>query len=285
MRRLGDLEAEIMDRLWTWSRPATVREVVDDINKTRPVAYTTVMTVTNILYNKGWLLRGKQGRAWLYTPVRSREAYAAALMEDGLGESKDRPAALVHFVENMSEEEQAALRKALRSRGTTGQGRVVNAAPALVGYTAAVGFVAPHLMLRGSWQHRAPALAAAVWHTLAISFSIGATLAAYNLAMPTEHLHADLVGLLHACGAGRGHGRARPGHGGAACRRRPRRDRDGPGRKLRLPRRTSPSGADTAPESAGFGRPPLGPAQRHRPAVRHSRRLLPARPQSPDRAQ
>ncbi|MCX4570689.1 BlaI/MecI/CopY family transcriptional regulator [Streptomyces viridodiastaticus] len=117
MRRLGDLEAEIMDRLWTWNRPATVRDIVDDINKTRPVAYTTVMTVTNILYSKGWLLRGKQGRAWLYTPVRSREAYSAALMEDGLGESKDRRTALVHFVENMSEEEQAALRRALRNVG------------------------------------------------------------------------------------------------------------------------------------------------------------------------
>ncbi|MDG5803974.1 BlaI/MecI/CopY family transcriptional regulator [Streptomyces ossamyceticus] len=117
MRRLGELEAEIMDRLWTWNRPATVREVVDDINLIRPVAYTTVMTVTNILYNKGWLLRGKQGRAWLYSPVRSREAYAAALMEDGLGASKDRPAALVHFVENMAEEEVAALRKALRTVG------------------------------------------------------------------------------------------------------------------------------------------------------------------------
>jgi predicted transcriptional regulator len=117
MRRLGDLEAEIMDRLWTWDRPATVREVVDDINKTRPIAYTTVMTVTNILYTKGWLLRGMQGRAWLYAPVRSREAYAAALMEDGLGESKDRSAALRHFVENMSQEEVAALRRALRHMG------------------------------------------------------------------------------------------------------------------------------------------------------------------------
>ncbi|KUO16517.1 BlaI/MecI/CopY family transcriptional regulator [Streptomyces dysideae] len=117
MRRLGDLEAEIMDRFWTWNRPATVREVVDDINRARTVAYTTVMTVTNILYNKGWLLRGKQGRAWLYSPVRSREAYAAALMEDGLGESRDRSAALVHFVENMSEDEVAALREALRSVG------------------------------------------------------------------------------------------------------------------------------------------------------------------------
>jgi predicted transcriptional regulator len=117
MRRLGDLEAEIMDRLWTWDRPATVREVVDDINKTRPIAYTTVMTVTNILYTKGWLLRGMQGRAWLYAPVRSREAYAAALMEDGLGEGKDRSTALRHFVENVSQEEVAALRRALRNMG------------------------------------------------------------------------------------------------------------------------------------------------------------------------
>ncbi|UYQ60621.1 BlaI/MecI/CopY family transcriptional regulator [Streptomyces peucetius] len=115
MRRLGELEAEIMDRLWTWNRPATVREVVDDINRHRPVAYSTVMTVTNILHGKGWLVRSKQGRAWLYTPVRSREAYAAALMEDGLGTSKDRPAALIHFVENMSEDEVDALRKALRT--------------------------------------------------------------------------------------------------------------------------------------------------------------------------
>ncbi|MDQ0948548.1 putative transcriptional regulator [Streptomyces phaeochromogenes] len=117
MRRLGDLEAEIMDRLWKWNRPATVREVVNDINKHREVAYTTVMTVANILYNKGWLLRTKQGRAWLYAPVRSREAYSAALMEDALGASEDRSVALSHFVENMSEDEMAALRKALRNVG------------------------------------------------------------------------------------------------------------------------------------------------------------------------
>ncbi|MFC4467663.1 M56 family metallopeptidase [Streptomyces xiangluensis] len=76
----------------------------------------------------------------------------------------------------------------------------MNAAPALVGYTAAVGFLAPRLMLRGNWQHRTPALAAAVWHALAVSFSIGAALAAYSLAVPAEHLHAGLLGLLHTCG-------------------------------------------------------------------------------------
>ncbi|WP_406256950.1 BlaI/MecI/CopY family transcriptional regulator [Streptomyces nigra] len=117
MRRLGDLEAEIMDRLWRWQRPATVREVVDDINEERPLAYTTVMTVANILYNKGWLLRSKQGRAWVYTPVRGREEYAAALMEEALGASADRPVALAHFVQQMDPDEIGALRKALRAVG------------------------------------------------------------------------------------------------------------------------------------------------------------------------
>ncbi|MGW4233654.1 BlaI/MecI/CopY family transcriptional regulator [Streptomyces sp. NPDC004980] len=117
MRRLGDLEAEIMDCLWKWGRPATVREVVDDINTRRPAAYTTVMTVATILFKKGWLTREKQGLAWLYMPVRSREAYSAGLMEDALGVSEDRPAALAHFVEQMSEDEVAALRKALRAAG------------------------------------------------------------------------------------------------------------------------------------------------------------------------
>ncbi|MEU4898908.1 BlaI/MecI/CopY family transcriptional regulator [Streptomyces sp. NPDC044780] len=117
MRRLGELEAEIMDRLWAWQRPTTVREIVDDINDHRPVAYTTVMTVASILYNKGWLLRAKEGRAWVYSPVRSREEYTAALMEDALSTSEDRSAALTHFVEQMGPEEVSALRKALRAAG------------------------------------------------------------------------------------------------------------------------------------------------------------------------
>ncbi|MCX5302772.1 M56 family metallopeptidase [Streptomyces sp. NBC_00160] len=76
----------------------------------------------------------------------------------------------------------------------------MNAAPALLGYAAVVGFLAPQLMLRSTWPHRAPALAVVVWHGLAVSFTAALALAAYHLAVPTEHLHAGLVGLLHACG-------------------------------------------------------------------------------------
>ncbi|MGW4646552.1 BlaI/MecI/CopY family transcriptional regulator [Kitasatospora sp. NPDC004289] len=113
MRSLGDLEAEIMDRLWRWGRPATVREVVDDLNATRPVAYTTVMTVAGILHTKGLLHRHKQGRTWVYEPARSREAYTASLMQEALGSTPDTPAALAHFVERIGPDEVAALRAAL----------------------------------------------------------------------------------------------------------------------------------------------------------------------------
>lgn len=86
----------------------------------------------------------------------------------------------------------------------------MNAAPALVGYTAALGFLAPRVLVRSSWPHRAPALAAAVWQALSLSFSIAAALAVYHLVMPGEHLHTGLAGLLHSCGLRAGAARPEP---------------------------------------------------------------------------
>lgn len=76
----------------------------------------------------------------------------------------------------------------------------MNAAAALLGYAAGVGFLAPRLLLRSAWTHRAPALAVAAWHGLTVSFTLAVALAAHHLANPTEHLHADLIGVLHSCG-------------------------------------------------------------------------------------
>jgi hypothetical protein len=69
MRQFGELEAVIMDRLWAWGRPASVREMVDDLQNGRQIAYTTVMTVMDNLYRKGWLRRHRDGRAWRYEPT------------------------------------------------------------------------------------------------------------------------------------------------------------------------------------------------------------------------
>ncbi|HZR52671.1 MAG TPA: BlaI/MecI/CopY family transcriptional regulator [Streptosporangiaceae bacterium] len=113
MRRFGELEAVIMDRLWQRGSPALVRDVVDDLQRDRAVAYTTVMTVMENLHRKGWLRRERDGRAWRYEPTGSRSGYTAALMDEALSTSPDRRSALTHFVLQMNPRDAAALREAL----------------------------------------------------------------------------------------------------------------------------------------------------------------------------
>jgi predicted transcriptional regulator len=113
MRRFGELEAVIMDRLWEQGRPMLVREMVEDLHGQRPLAYTTVMTVMENLHRKGWLRRERDGRAWRYEPTGSRSGYTAGLMNDALATSSDRRTALAHFVLQMSPHDAALLREAL----------------------------------------------------------------------------------------------------------------------------------------------------------------------------
>ncbi|MCL7379956.1 BlaI/MecI/CopY family transcriptional regulator [Streptomyces sp. NPDC057539] len=115
MRQLGELEAEIMHRLWAWGRPATARDVLTDLNKKRPIAYSTVKTVADILYRKGMLRREKENRAWVYEPTCTRQQYTAALMQEALGGNPDPAGALVSFVEQITPQEADALRAALRT--------------------------------------------------------------------------------------------------------------------------------------------------------------------------
>src|ERR1700758_1206260 len=91
MRRFGELEAVIMDRLWEWGRPVLVREVVDDLRDERGLAYTTVMTVMENLYRKGWLRRERDGRALRDEPAGSRSGYTAALMNHAPGPPPAHP--------------------------------------------------------------------------------------------------------------------------------------------------------------------------------------------------
>ncbi|GJF29759.1 hypothetical protein KNE206_24590 [Kitasatospora sp. NE20-6] len=114
VRQLGELENDIMTRVWRWNRPVTVREVLHDLQAEREIAYTTVMTVLDKLHRKGWLRREQVGRAYRYEPVSSREAYTAALMNDAWATSDNPAAALVHFFGLMSPEQREALRDALR---------------------------------------------------------------------------------------------------------------------------------------------------------------------------
>ncbi|WTA05984.1 BlaI/MecI/CopY family transcriptional regulator [Streptomyces phaeochromogenes] len=113
-RPLGELEDSVMTRVWKWNRPVTVREVLEDLQQERSIAYTTVMTVLDNLHQKGWVRREAEGRAYRYEAVSTRAAYSAALMNEAWTQSDNPAAALVAFFGMMSPEQREALRDAVR---------------------------------------------------------------------------------------------------------------------------------------------------------------------------
>ena len=114
MRALGELEAQVMRKIWARPGPVTVRDIVGDLERERPIAYTTVMTVMDNLRKKGWLRRQQDGRAYRYEPAVSGEEYSAGVMRQALAASSDRAGTLMHFIGELSAEEAAALAEAYR---------------------------------------------------------------------------------------------------------------------------------------------------------------------------
>ena len=65
---LTPLELDIMKAVWKTS-PITVRDVQEAIRPARGLAYTTVMTIMDRLYHKGFLDRTLQSRTHYYEPA------------------------------------------------------------------------------------------------------------------------------------------------------------------------------------------------------------------------
>jgi predicted transcriptional regulator len=83
-RKLTDTELEIMHVVWELDG-GTVRQVHEILNQQRPLAYTTVMTMMNILEEKGHLMRRKEGRAYRYQPVRPKSQVISGMVDDFVG--------------------------------------------------------------------------------------------------------------------------------------------------------------------------------------------------------
>ena len=113
MKRLGGLESEVMDLLWDADEPQSVRDLVDRFECGAPKAYTTILTVVTHLHEKGWVQREKRSRAYIYSPSRSRDEAASLAMRELLDNSNDSVSALLHFAQNVSDDEYEALRRAL----------------------------------------------------------------------------------------------------------------------------------------------------------------------------
>mgnify|MGYP000850948925 FL=1 len=116
MRRLGELEATVMDVLWSGDGPMSVRDVRDVLDVDRRLAYTTVMTVLDNLHRKGYVERVMRGRAYQYRPAFTRSRASAEAMREILQGAGDPEAALLHFVTSVTDAESELLRSALERR-------------------------------------------------------------------------------------------------------------------------------------------------------------------------
>ncbi|MQB01984.1 MAG: BlaI/MecI/CopY family transcriptional regulator [Actinobacteria bacterium] len=109
---MGPLERQAMEVLWSRAQEyLQVRDVCIELDSS--LAYTTVMTLLVRLTTKGLLTRRRRGRAYAYRPRISRSDYAARAMVQTMEDASDVPDVLLRFVDELSEEQQAALRDLL----------------------------------------------------------------------------------------------------------------------------------------------------------------------------
>ena len=103
------LELECLKALWSLQE-GNVKDVQQVVARTRPLAYTTIMTVLDRLVRKGRLKRRKQGRAFVYSPETSRDSLRRSAIQellDGFFDgSKD---ALLDFLKDGTAQAAAAV--------------------------------------------------------------------------------------------------------------------------------------------------------------------------------
>jgi len=98
-------ELQIMKVVWKLGN-ATVKEVCDTMSQTKPVAYTTILTLMGILEEKGALVHTRSGRAFVYSPVLSRRQATRNQVRDVINRFFDgKPESLI---ENVMENESIA---------------------------------------------------------------------------------------------------------------------------------------------------------------------------------
>ena len=93
-------ELEVLKVLWQRG-PSTVRDVLEVLNESRPRAYTSVMSLMNVMTDKGQLTRREQGRAFIYEPAADRETTLGSMVADLLGRAFEGSASqlVAHLLE------------------------------------------------------------------------------------------------------------------------------------------------------------------------------------------
>lgn len=78
MKRLPESELEVMQIIWHENTPVSRMTIESSLNKTHPLAPTTILTLLTRLCEKGFLSIQKEGRTNLYEPLITEKEYLAA---------------------------------------------------------------------------------------------------------------------------------------------------------------------------------------------------------------
>ncbi|OGH05825.1 MAG: hypothetical protein A2W22_05140 [Candidatus Levybacteria bacterium RBG_16_35_11] len=79
-KTLSNLEQKVMNFIWL-KKGCCVREVVDELNKEKKIAYTTVATIVKRLENKGFILKRQLGKTNFYKAKFGKETYTKRIAD------------------------------------------------------------------------------------------------------------------------------------------------------------------------------------------------------------
>jgi predicted transcriptional regulator len=98
---LTEQELEIMKVIWERDR-ATVRDVYESLLEHRKIAYTTVMTMMNILEQKKYLRKSAEDRAYIYRPSKPKKQVIKGMVREFVDRVFNGSAEplLVHLIED-----------------------------------------------------------------------------------------------------------------------------------------------------------------------------------------
>lgn len=112
---LTEAELRLMEVLWR-NGPATVADIAEELPKQLGLAYNTVLTTMRILEAKGYARhdKPKQGRAFIYRPVVSREQASRSavrhLLDRFFGNSAEALVLNLLRAEDLNERERERIR-------------------------------------------------------------------------------------------------------------------------------------------------------------------------------
>ena len=104
VKALSELELEVMNVVWDL-KACAVRDVLAQISKDKELAYTTIATILQRLYDKGLVSRNNRDFVVNYTPKISKAQYSKAVAGSFFTKFFDSfgDAAIASFAESVDE--------------------------------------------------------------------------------------------------------------------------------------------------------------------------------------